>query len=696
MKQFLFFLCITIMLLGAYSCGESDSGQPSITDLQKQIADLKNQLEKNTKIKTVAFEGNEMVLTFQDGSVFRTATPQSIIPNVGENGNWWVNGEDLGVKAEAQIPVVGENGNWWVDGKDTGKTSQGIKGDQGEDGRGIAKVEYDEKTGILKITLTDNTYYEYTLTVSDDGGDLSGNKIEDLNGAYLLSGIKNGDFPFAEFTYDNNNRLTVATYYQNLLNAPVKIIDLKQDHNTQGKLTQQTFTEYAPQETVVLNQHYDSGIFGEYELSDFVEMTANAIYNELFPVGIPGQQNVSQKQVIDYIILRNSYSKPLYNNNFIYWLKQIDGSLYMKKAPRVDIEEDGYAYALVKEGTSYYFYANSSIESSYKNVRIEYCYNVSDLIVEEYQPQDSGWELNMNFEEISSSEKFYPIYSKKYQAIKYTGAEDIKEGNIIKDYYTPAAEKCHNTTGETGKFKVLTDEYILRKQGDVIRDLVFNYTYNGNDYTVENGGENQFYVAMNGNKIDKIMVYENSQQKELLKFTYNADGNIDVINVDGVKDVAKFTYDSKQNPTMLSVNSYPLADKGYDDLFCALGLAYRYKTFDQNLQTIIEKVKYTNGYTPLLKISYNYSLKNFMNHTFTAFNPLFNSFFNSKNAISEIGWAGHGSCFMTEYSDYNEGGYPTRLKGILQLSDNVQDNEFDIPINSSIATLYKFEYQKKK
>ena len=86
-----------------------------------------------------------------------------------------------------------------------------------------------------------------------------------------------------------------------------------------------------------------------------------------------------------------------------------------------------------------------------------------------------------------------------------------------------------------------------------------------------------------------------------------------------------------------------------------------------------------------------------MNHTLTAMNPLLEGF-SMNNAISEMGWAGHGSCFMLEYSDYNEGGYPTRLKGLLQISDQILTDEVDLslPINTSIATMYKFEYQKKK
>lgn len=699
MRNFLCLLCLGIMLLGTYSCSESGSNQPSIEDLQNQIKELKSQLEKNSTIKNVIFEGDEMVLTFQDGSVFRTPTPSSVIPNIGENGNWWINGEDLGVKAVAQIPIVGKNGNWWIDGKDTGKTAQGNKGDTGATGTGIAKVQYDETTGVLKITLTDETYYEFTLAASGEGENLGGNKIEDLNGAYLLSQIKNGDFPFAEFTYSDNNYMTGVTYYQNLLNAPAKTADLKREYNADGKIIRQTISEYAAQEYITTNRNYAPN-----ENTDDIfktEMTAEEIYDELFPQGITGATH-TKEEVINHLAITWWW---FYSNNSVYRIYEENDKMYLYKGPKCDSYYDSkFKFMIAKEDNNYYVYVGDYYGWDHSNrprTRQESCHSIIGTISAERNSY-GGISLNIPNEE---EECYFATYGYKYNAVKYSGTEDEKNGNIIKDYYTPKANETYNPNGESGMFKFLSTEYTHYKQGDVIRKITFNYIYNGNDYDVETDEENQFYVAMNGNKIDKIKVYENGEKKDLLKFNYNTDGNISTIDYpgEGAMEVAKFTYDSRKNPIELSVNSYKLADKGYDDLFCALGLAYRYQTYDENVGAIVEKVKYTNEHTPLLKISYNYGLKNFMNHTFTSMNPLLEGF-SMKNAISEMAWAGHGSCFMAEYSDYNEGGYPTRLKGLLQLSDGVFEdfgigNDLTIgipPMNGSIGTLYKFEYQKKK
>ena len=73
-------------------------------------------------------------------------------PKIGENGNWFVGGEDTGTPARGEkgekgangekgetgtpgkdgaTPEIGENGNWYIDGEDTGKPSRGEKGEQG-------------------------------------------------------------------------------------------------------------------------------------------------------------------------------------------------------------------------------------------------------------------------------------------------------------------------------------------------------------------------------------------------------------------------------------------------------------------------------------------------------------------------------------------------------------------------------------
>ena len=67
-----------------------------------------------------------------------------VTPHIGENGNWWIGNVDTGVPAKGQdgkpgddgaTPVIGENGNWWIDGVDTGVPAKGQDGKPGDDGQ---------------------------------------------------------------------------------------------------------------------------------------------------------------------------------------------------------------------------------------------------------------------------------------------------------------------------------------------------------------------------------------------------------------------------------------------------------------------------------------------------------------------------------------------------------------------------------
>ena len=63
-----------------------------------------------------------------------------VTPHIGSNGNWWIGNVDTGVPAKGQdgedgaTPEIGSNGNWWIDGVDTGIPAQGKDGQDGQDG----------------------------------------------------------------------------------------------------------------------------------------------------------------------------------------------------------------------------------------------------------------------------------------------------------------------------------------------------------------------------------------------------------------------------------------------------------------------------------------------------------------------------------------------------------------------------------
>ncbi len=72
---------------------------------------------------------DDVVLTWDN---LDTGVKDSIKPEIGENGNWWIDGVDTGAKAEGkdgEVPYIGENGNWWIDGVDTGAKAEGKDGE---------------------------------------------------------------------------------------------------------------------------------------------------------------------------------------------------------------------------------------------------------------------------------------------------------------------------------------------------------------------------------------------------------------------------------------------------------------------------------------------------------------------------------------------------------------------------------------
>lgn len=757
MKRILFILCLGIMLGGICACTDSTKeDQPTIEDLQKQIEQLKNQLEKNAKITAVSFEGDQMVLTFADKTVLRTAVPNSVIPTIGENGNWFVNGQDLGVKAKAEVPVIGPNKTWIVDGVDTKISAEGSKGDKGEQGdkgdkgeqgdkgdkgdqgdkgdkgdkgdtgRGIDKINYDETTGILTITLTDQSKYEFKLAVSSDGGGsgLGGNKIEDLNGSYLLTAIKNGDMPFAQFSYNDQNLLTEVGYYQNVANEAVKVYSMEQSFENQ-KLKKQTLTEFAEIDKTALEGNGYPGQEGIWDMEiSMQKATAEALFDLLFPNGLERVTTAFLKeQVIRRIYndatqsaeIRNyGWVRAFLNGNKVFLLGNYDYENDKFEYTQIPVTTQSYPYMLLKKADKIYYYTcywqyytaydEDDYNNFYPGMEQNRAYLLSEVNVEVY---GEGEDVNIDNLFLGNPDRNFWSeldYTYRIPAVEKGNKIDVVEGNKIYDYDVPEKSEIYNPGNITGDYKLLMAVHKKYKKGEQVRSMELNYVYNGENFTVNDTREDHCFIEVNGNKITGVTTIDSVwtdspdkvlRKRKILAMNYNTDGTLRSIDApfENLTNIASCTYDNKGNMTQLEVNASKLKGKGVDDVLCNLGLAYRYMDYDETLGEVIEKVKYTDG--ALLRVSYNYGLKNFMNHSWVALNPLFANLLNNNNALSELIWVGHGSCFIAEYTDYNEGGYPTKFKGLLQIGADLSE-DMNYPVNGSVATMYKLEYQLKK
>jgi len=674
-----YYLLSILFCIGLLAACQKDKDTQEVSELKEEIQELKGILESESSITEVSFDGSDMVLTFANGSQVTVTAPSNIIPQIGGNGNWWVNGEDLGVPAEAEMPSIGENGNWWIGDTDTGVKAEGVQGVDGEDGTGIESVSYDPETAILTILLTDETSYEYVLFYEDS---IQGIKLGDLNGRYLLETIYNGDLPFATFSYNSNNQLTDINYFKSVLNQPTLMGGLHRVYNAENKIQSQTLTEYSTvQKAVPVGSVLPNAETG-------IEMTYEEAFNEIYPNGLQGYSGTA----VDFFetVYQLSHSGYIYTRSYKYEYNPDGSGSYIEKnfisknLIRTDgnkqfgmTDEDGQLFAW----TGYY----DSWSNSWAYFDWAYCYASNDITVDQYG--------NLSYNYYSQQE--YQYYSYCTLASENTSSTvNETTGNRLSDFIALESGNYENPDNLTGNYKFLLREYDLYEQGDEIQHLTFNYAYNNNDYAVSKDGEDIYNITVANDKIESVSYYDGVETVQLLQMNYENEKLISITSPHyQAIDVVTVEYDSEGNPVNYLVNSKDLAGQGDDEALAELGLAYKSEVYDNDLGMVVEKYIYPSEPTSLLKLNYDYTMKNFMNHTITAINPLL-SVFNSQNAIQEFVWAGHGSCFIAEYNSFNDGGYPTQFKGLLQIAPSDFDNDVELPINGSVATTYRLSYKK--
>lgn len=742
------------MLLGMWSCSEETTTDdtPTVEELQQEINALRAQLEQ--KITAVNFEGSDMLLTFADGTTLRTPAPESVIPTIGENGNWWVNGTDLGVKAVASVPTIGANGNWIVDGEDTGVSAAGTegpkgdkgeqgeqgeqgekgdKGDKGDTGVGIQTVDYDQESGVLTIVLTNGEEKNFSLgIVEGEGGEVNvgGTYLDDTTPA-LLKAIWNGDMPFAQFEYDANNNMTKATYYQNILNEATPVYGVEQEFNAQGKVSKQSFFEYATTDKAVMNgwEFEDMEYIGYSYFPE--EMSTVEFFSILFPNGVQGiaLENMTEQMKLEvmnevfnrgevegnidnnyypvFVVGNTVYAVEMYNYETIqYWKRSKSDKSYSQMLK----EEDGQVW-LYSNGF-YYDVPNIDYDDDEmgSGASPDRWYNAwggvdaSMIIVNVTTQEDWDGELALAGVEVSMNRienEYYvapAVNSFEYRVpvVALGSKEDEVTADYVKDYEAVDMNRVYNPDGLSGSYKYLVAEYDRYQKGDKIYTETIVYNYDGNNMTGNYDEEDVFIAEVVNNQILSVRAeVSDTTMEKAVEITYNADGTIQTFDVpaENLTGVVEFDYDEDLNLTEVVVNASKLEGKGMSDVLCALGLAYRYEDYNEEWGMVVEDVKYVDG--TVLKLGYNKNVKNFMNHTMVGISPLLQFLVKGKHAVNELIWAGHASCFISTYSSFNGWGYPEQFEGLLRVSPDDIEGEIDLPVNGSVSTLYKLEYVEK-
>ncbi|BDD12285.1 hypothetical protein FUAX_47170 (plasmid) [Fulvitalea axinellae] len=140
MKNIIILICFFVVV----SACDVDSLDDRLSTLEDRVQVLEEQ--DKAFIKLIEAQNSNLrileVLNSDDGTILNMSNGTEIkipgLPSIGENGNWWIGGEDTGVKAQVrdgedgESPEVGENGNWWIGGEDTGVKAQARDGEDGE------------------------------------------------------------------------------------------------------------------------------------------------------------------------------------------------------------------------------------------------------------------------------------------------------------------------------------------------------------------------------------------------------------------------------------------------------------------------------------------------------------------------------------------------------------------------------------
>ena len=143
-------------IYGLYVKNMNEKGEIPLS-YEEWLATIKGEPgEQGVSIVSIEKTGTEglvdtYTITYSDGH-----TSTFLVTN-GEKGEQGIQGVP-GADGHTPIITIGENGNWFVDGADSGIRAQGPKGERGDDGISVVSIT---KTGSEGLTDT------YTITYSD-------------------------------------------------------------------------------------------------------------------------------------------------------------------------------------------------------------------------------------------------------------------------------------------------------------------------------------------------------------------------------------------------------------------------------------------------------------------------------------------------------------------------------------------------
>lgn len=131
--------------------GDDYDYKGEIEDIKLQLAQqqaLINVLQRAVTVTDIQKGKDSFTITFSNGESYTISNGQTPLVTIGENGNWFINGEDTGQPSQGkdgrdgnQYRIeIGSDGYWYINGISTGVKAVGIDGRNGTDGRWITSI----------------------------------------------------------------------------------------------------------------------------------------------------------------------------------------------------------------------------------------------------------------------------------------------------------------------------------------------------------------------------------------------------------------------------------------------------------------------------------------------------------------------------------------------------------------------------
>lgn len=191
MKRFFIPICIAALALTA--CVKDDYDYKGEIDaIKAQLASQKamiDMLQQAVTVTDIKKGTDSFTITFSNGDSYTITNGYTPLIEIGDNGNWFINGEDTGEPSQGKDGrdgytckiEIGNDGFWYIDGNNTGVKAAGIDGKDGKDGKdGTDGTDgKDGKDGKDGVDGTDGIDGKNGVTPT----------IEIINGYWYINGV---------------------------------------------------------------------------------------------------------------------------------------------------------------------------------------------------------------------------------------------------------------------------------------------------------------------------------------------------------------------------------------------------------------------------------------------------------------------------------------------------------------------------